>query len=117
MTTAKDASGIDLDIKPTQTQHELIKLGFIQLAETGTWCHPKGDDVGDLILLGLVDPEHLDAENDAARRELIGLGAVLKPKEDVITDLREVAPGHLRWSERADTVYADPRPKLPREDM
>lgn len=109
--------GEDAEITPEDTRRDLRTLGFIQIPETGTWCHPKGDEVGDLILVGLIDPVEIAEDRESERRELIGLGAKLTPKQGVITDLREIAPGHLRWSERADTVYPDPRPKLPREEL
>jgi hypothetical protein len=104
----------DRDLQPIVAQHELRRFGFVQL-DTGAWSHPDGDERGNLILLGLIDPQVLDDEQARARDQLLHLGAKRVPPTPVdVTDLREVQPGRYRWSEQGGQLYRDPFAKLKR---
>lgn len=106
--------GEDRDLQPIRAREELKRFGFVQL-ETGAWSHPDGDEKGNLILLGLVDPQVIDDEQARARKELIALGAKpLPPRVTDVTDLRQVYPGRWRWSEQRGQLARDPFPKLTR---
>jgi hypothetical protein len=102
----------DVELKPTRARHELIALGFIQL-ETGEFCHPQGDEKGDAILLGLIDPAVLDAENEQAAKDINAPPPRL-PRAVPVNELREVYPGRWRWSEVGGQLHTDPFPKLKR---
>jgi hypothetical protein len=102
--------GVDQDLKPTAARRELVRLGFIQL-ETGVFCHPQGDHKGDLVLLGLIDPEELAAENAQAARD-INAPPAPPPRAVPVKDLREIYPGRFRWSEDEGVLYKDPFPRL-----
>jgi hypothetical protein len=103
----------DAEITPSATRREMRRLGFMEMREVGIFCHPHGDEQGERVLLGLVDPDAIERELDDKRTELIGLGAtpIVKPQKP---DVTHVGPGHYRWSEERDQVYAPPFPKLDR---
>jgi len=91
--------GEDVELKPSRARSELRALGFVLIPEIKQWVHPRGDEVGDRILLGLIDPD----EVEPAELPVI-----------VASDLREVYPGRYRWSETRDAITKDPFPRLPR---
>jgi hypothetical protein len=70
--------GEDRDLTPVMGHRELRRLGFSQL-ETGTWCHPRGDAHGERILLGLIDPQEIAAEDAAGAKELYAMTTTGKP--------------------------------------
>lgn len=108
--------GEDAEITPEDTRRDLRTLGFIQIPETGTWCWPEGDEKGDLILLGLIDPDVLDAEHERARRDINAPPRTIDEAVPV-DDLRQVYPGRHRWSERRDDITQDPFPRISREEL
>jgi hypothetical protein len=106
--------GEDRELTPIVGQTELRRLGFIELPN-GKWSHPRGDEIGNRILLGLVDPKEIDPKNTRTRDELNARGAnSIPPRAERVMDLREVYPGRWRWSETEGHLHRDPFPKIQR---
>ena len=103
---------LDQELKPKRARQELIALGFIQL-ETGVFCHPQGDEKGDRILLGLIDPAVLDAERDIAAKDIHAPPPPL-PRAIEVSHLREVYPGRWRWTETGGVFYREPFSRVTR---
>jgi len=82
----------DVSLSPLRARNELRRLGFGQVPELGgIWVHPDGDDVGDAIVAGLLDPdavrEDVEDRNVRLRRMALGLG------------YRPTTPGSRIWKE------------------
>ena len=99
--------GQDAMLHVEKSYEDMTDLGFQKL-EHGKWAHPLGDDFGDRVLVGLIDPVPYV---EAVRKEASALG--VRPPEQTVEDLREVAPGQWRWVQRKGR-YRDPFPRVTR---
>jgi hypothetical protein len=97
----------DRELEPIHEKRALLALGFVELPEVGILAHPRGDEYGTRVLLGLIDPQEIEAALEARVIEK-------ERKTPVVT---QVGPGHYTWIETGDRPWADPFPKLTRIDI
>jgi hypothetical protein len=79
-------------------------LGFVQMPlpdNTMVWVHPLGDDIGEQVLAGVINPPHASSPRERAIEDFFARGGRRPPLEDVKAEPVPGKPGTYRYEIRS----------------